>query len=138
VSQGRAGGNAKLYALDVKTEKVTELGPAGVGSQEYVTALALDAKGRYLYYCPGAHGNADRDGTPIVQFDTKSKTRKVIAFLAKRFAAKYAVTPKGTYSLALDDKGERLFITWNASRGGRNWDCCLLTVVAIPETERKP
>jgi hypothetical protein len=138
VSQGRKGDSAKLYALDVKTEKVTDLGPAAVGSQQYITALALDPAGRYLYYCPGAHGSSDRDGAPVVQFDTKTKTRKVIAFLAKRLAAKYGVTPKGTYSLALDDKGGRLFITWNASRGGRNWDCCALTVITIPETERKP
>lgn len=138
VSQGRDGAPAKLYALDVKTEKVADLGPAAVGAQQYITALALDARGRYLYYCPGAHGNADRDGTPIVQYDTRTKTRKVIAFLAKHYTDKYGLTPRGSYALALDARGERLFITWNVSRGGRNWDCCALSVVTIPEAERKP
>jgi hypothetical protein len=136
LSHGNREADTTLYAFDVKSEKVTPLGPAAVGSQQYITALAMDAKGRYLYYCPGAHGGADRDGTPVVQFDTKTRTRKVIAFLAKHFGTKYGCTPKGTYGLALDDRGERLFITWNASRGGRNWECCALTVVHIPESER--
>jgi len=137
VSQGRAGKGATVFALNVKTEKVEELGPAAAGTQEYITALAVDPTGRYLYYCPGAHGGADRDGTPIVQFDTQKRKRKVIAFVAKPFTVKYGCTPKGTYSVALNDRGERLFITWNVSRGGRNWDCCGLMVVHIPEAERK-
>lgn len=136
VSQGRKGEPSTLYAFDTRTEKARALGPAAVGSQEYITALALDPTGRYLYYAPGAHGGADRDGTPIVQFDTRTNKRKVIAFLSEVFGKKHGVIPRGTYALALDDRGERLFITWNASRGGRNWDICCLTVIHLPASER--
>lgn len=136
VSQGKKGEASKAYALDTRTEKVCEVGPVAVGSQQYVAAVALSPDGRFLYYAPGAHGGGDRDGTPVVQFDTRTGKRKVIAFLAKA-CAKYGVTPKGTYGLALDDKGERLFVTWNASRGGRNWDVCCLTMITIPASERK-
>src|SRR5262249_36931701 len=106
--------------------------------EQYIAALAADPSGRYLYYAPGAHGRGDRDGTPVVQFDVKTKTRKVICFLAKHCTARYGCTPKGTYSLALDAKGERLFVTWNTSRGSRHWDCCALTAIHIPASERKP
>jgi hypothetical protein len=138
VSQGRKGSPTTVYEFDVRTEKVKVVGPAAVGSQEYVAAIAADPAGRYLYYAPGAHGGADRDGTPVVQMDTKTGARKVIAFLAKHFTARVGCTPKGTYSLAVDDKGARLFITWNSSRGTRSWDCCALTVVHIPPSERQP
>jgi hypothetical protein len=136
VSQGKKGERSKIFAFDTKTEKAREVGTASVGGQEYITALALSPDGKFLYYAPGAHGSGDRDGTPIVQFDTRSGKRKVIAFLAKA-CAKYGVTPKGTYGVALDDRGERLFVTWNASRGVRTWDVCCLTMITIPESERK-
>jgi hypothetical protein len=73
-----------------------------------------------------------------VQFDTKTRNRKVIAFLHPFYRDKYGCTLKGTYSAAVDPMGEALYITWNASRGGRAWDCCALTVVHIPESERQP
>lgn len=136
VSAGGKDGPATIHALDVRTEKVRPIGPAAVGSQQYITALALDPRGRYLYYCPGAHGSADRDGTPVVQLDTRSGRRKVIAFLADHFTRTYGCTPRGTYAVAVDDRGERLFITWNVSRGTRHWDCCGLSVVHIPASER--
>jgi sugar lactone lactonase YvrE len=136
VSQGRKGEGSAVYAFDVKSEKAREVGPAAVGSQEYITALALSPDGRFLYYAPGAHGGAARDGTPVVQMDVKSGRRKALCFLA-RACAKHGVTPVGTYGLALDDKGERLFITWNASRGVKNWDVCCLTAITIPAKERE-
>ena len=45
--------------------------------------------------------------------------------------------PRGTYSVALDAKGETLYITWNCSRGTKVWDSCALTVVHIPASERR-
>ncbi len=138
VSQGRKGAEATLYALDTKTEKVQELGPAAVGSQDYVASLDADPTGRYLYYVPGAHGGSDADGSAVVQFDTKTKRRKVIAFLHPFYKEKYGLVPKGTYSTAVDAKGERLYVTWNVSRGSKAWDCVGLTVIAIPEGERAP
>lgn len=71
-----------LWAFDVKTEKVTPLGPCVAGEKTYTTSIDADPKtGRYLYYVAGAHGGADKDGSPLVQYDVKTRTRKVIAFL---------------------------------------------------------
>jgi hypothetical protein len=137
VSSGQGRREATLYEIDTKTEEITDLGTAAVGSQSYIASLSADASGRFVYYVPGAHGGSDQDGSPLVQFDTRTKKKKVIAFLDPFYAKKYGFTPKGTYSVAADPSGERVFVTWNVSRGGRAWDCCAITVVHVPESERR-
>jgi hypothetical protein len=136
VSSGQGRREATLYVFDTKNEEVAELGPAAVGTQSYIASLSADANGRFVYYVPGAHGGSDRDGSPLVQFDTWTQKKKVIAFLHPFYDQKYGFAPKGTYSVAVDPSGERVFITWNVSRGGRAWDCCAVTVVHVPESER--
>jgi hypothetical protein len=138
VSKGTKGVKAMLYSFNTKTETAEELGPAAVGTRDYVTSIDVDPTGRYLYYIPGAHGGSENDGSAVVQFDVKTKTRKVIAFLHPYFKEKIAATPVGTFSSAIDPAGDKLYITWNVNRGGRAWDCCALTVIHIPETERRP
>jgi streptogramin lyase len=137
VSQGRQGAEAVMYAFHTDTEKIEVLGPAAVGSQGYITSLDVDPTGRYVYYIPGAHGGSERDNSAVVQFDTKTKTRKVIAFLHPFYADKYGATMKGTYSSAVSPDGSKLYITWNINRASRAWDTCGLTVIHIPESERK-
>jgi hypothetical protein len=137
VSQPRkGGGDAILYAFDTKTEKIEELGPLGVGAAQYVTSLDADPTGRYLYWVAGAHGGSEKDGAPVVQFDLQTKKRKVIAFLHPYYQTKYGCLLRGTYSTAVDEKGEKLYVTWNVSRGSKAWDCCALTVIHIPASER--
>lgn len=138
VSFGRGEAGSALTAFDVKTEAVKELGPAGVGINQYIAAIAADPTGRYLYYIPGAHGGSEKDNTAIVQYDTKRNRRKVIACLHPWFEKHAGCILKGTYTAALDERGERLFVTWNVSRGTKVWDSCGLTVIHIPESERQP
>lgn len=137
-SKGRKGDDTTIFAFNTKTEKVEVLGPAAVGSANYITSIDADPSGRYLYYVPGAHGGADKDGTPIIQFDVKTRQRKVIAFLHPYFQEKSGAALVGTFSTAVDPSGDKLYVTWNANRGGRAWDCCALTVIHIPESERRP
>jgi hypothetical protein len=130
-----------LYAFDVKTEKARELGSALVGTQGYITTLDADPTGRYLYYAPGAHGGAYRDGTPVVQYDTKTGQRKVIAFLHPVLQKETGWAPIGTYGLAVDDTGSRIYVAWNGNRGGErrgrlDFDTCAMTVIHVPESER--
>lgn len=129
-------GSSQLYAFHTKTEQIDSLGEAAVGGQQYITSLDADATGRFLYYVPGAHGGAEQDGSPVVQFDTQTRQRKVLAFLHPFYGRKYGVEPRGTYGVALDPEGGTLYITWNCSRGTKSWDCCALTVVHIPRSER--
>jgi hypothetical protein len=110
-----------------------------VNGKHYVASIKADPTGRYLYYVPGAHGAADADGSPVVQYDVRTGRRKVLAFLHPCYKEKYGCALKGTYSLAVDPKGDRLYITWNANRAApKAWDTVALTVVRIPESERQP
>jgi hypothetical protein len=130
------GEDSMLYSLDVKSGKIRKHGPVPVGTQTYVATIDAGPNGRYLYYTPGAHGGSDKDGTPIVQYDTKTNKRKVLAFLDPFYRDKYRAIVAGTYSMAVDPAGDKLYVTWNVSRGSRAWDCCALTVIHIPESER--
>ena len=137
VSKGGPNGT-EIYAFNTKTEKAEKLGPAAVAASSYISSLDADPTGRYLYYIPGAHGGGERDGSAVVQYDTKMKQRKVIAFLHPYCKDKFGATLMGTFSSAVDPKGDKLYITWNVSRAGRVWDCCALTVIHIPKSERQP
>jgi hypothetical protein len=135
---GTSGRSADLWAFHVKTGKVTQMGSGAVARQEYIASIEADPTGRYLYYVPGAHGGAAGDGTPVVQYDLHTKKRKVIAFLYKHFWEKYGYALDGSFGSALDEKGERLFISWDGWRKGqpRGWESAALTVVHIPASER--
>jgi hypothetical protein len=136
VSLGQQADDATVWSFNTRTEETKPIGTAAVGTQAYVASLDADPKGRYLYYVPGAHGGSDRDGAPLVQFDVQTGRKKVIAFLEPFYTDQYGFTLKGTYSVAVDPAGDKVYITWNVSRGSRAWDCCGLTVVHIPEGER--
>jgi len=138
VASGQKNSEPTLFAFNVRTEKIETLGAAAVGTQSYITSLDIDSSGRYLYYVPGAHGGSHRDGTPIVQYDVQLRRKKVLAFLEPYFAEKLGCSLRGTYSVALAPTGDKLYITWNVSRGSRHWDCCAVTVLHIPRSERLP
>lgn len=138
VSQGSKESPPTMFAFHTQDEKVEKLGDASAGSQGYITSLDVDPSGRYVYYIPGAHGGSERDGSAVVQFDTKHKTRKVIACLHPFYADKYGATLKGTYSSALSPDGSKLYITWNVNRASKAWDSVAVTVIHIPESERVP
>lgn len=138
VSRGQGSSDADVWSFNTKTEQCKKIGAVAVGSQAYVASIDADPTGRYFYYIPGAHGGSERDGSPVVQFDVKTGTKKVIAFLDPFYTDKYGLTLKGTYSTAVDPAGDKLYITWNVSRGTKGWDSCGLTVIHIPQSEREP
>ncbi len=136
VSSGQGADDATLWAFHVATEQVERLGGTAVGTNAYIASIDADPTGRYLYYVPGAHGGSDRDGSPVVQYDVRTRRAKVLAFLHPYFQDNYGFALKGTYGTAVDPAGDKLYITWNVSRGSRAWDCCGLTVIHIPPSER--
>jgi hypothetical protein len=136
VSSGQEMADASLWAFNTRTEKAERIGSAAVRSEAYVASLDADPSGHYVYYVPGAHGSGPRDGSPVVQFDVRSGAKKVIAFLHPFYEQTYRCTLKGTYAVAVDEAGDKVYVTWNVSRGTRAWDCCGLTVIYVPASER--
>ena len=135
---GTSDRSADLWRFNVRSEEVERLGPGAVATAEYVTTIDADPTGRYLYYIPGAHGRAEQDGTPVVQFDVKTKTRKVLCFLAPLLTSECGYTPIGTFGSALSEDGSKLYVTWNGYRQGAAdaWDVCAMTAIHIPASER--
>ncbi len=137
----QAGSNSAMYSFNTKTEKAEMLAPLAIGKgPDYVAAVEADPGGRYVYYTLGAHGGSQAVGSAIVQFDTKTRKKKVIAFLSPFIQKRYGVTPVGSFSISVDEKGETVFVTWNCARDGvgRAWDTVGLSVVHIPAAEREP
>jgi len=136
---GTSGTKADLWSYHPQTDELKQLGNIGVGTIEYISSIEADPTGRYLYYVPGAHGGADRDGSPVVQYDVMTGKRKVLAFLFNTFREKYKFGLYGSFGNALDEKGERFFISWDGNReGSEPPECAALTVLHIPAEERKP
>ncbi len=136
---GTSGRDCTIWAFDVKTATTTILGNGAVGACTYTTSIDVDPTGRYLYYIPGAHGGGSADGSPVIQFDVKNKRPKVLAFL-RAIKDRAGCEFEGTFGSALDARGETLYVIWNVRRPAtpRAWDCCALTVIHIPEVERRP
>jgi len=142
VSQGdKKTTKSILYSFNTKTEKAQALGPVAItkdGQLDYVAALTADPRGRFVYYTLGAHGGSEAAGSALVQYDAKLNQKKVIAFLFPYFQEKYGVTPRGSFGLAADEKGEIVYVTWNLKRDGARltWDTVGMSAIHIPASER--
>jgi hypothetical protein len=105
----------ELFTFNPETEEIKDLGINWPGEERYTTSMQRSPGGRYIYYAPGAHGEANNDGSPVVQYDSRTGERKVLAFLTPYYYDQYGYTPSGAFSVRLDDRGERLFICWNGA-----------------------
>jgi hypothetical protein len=136
----------EMFTFDPDTEKLAAKGINWPGLIRYTCAMERSPQGRYIYYCPGAHGVAFQDGTPIVQYDTKTGIKKVIAFLHPFYREKYGYIPAGSFSIKLDEKGENLFALWNGGFFDESdsqkkdfhgfFGNCAITYIHIPASER--
>ncbi|MBL9215425.1 MAG: hypothetical protein JNG83_08120 [Opitutaceae bacterium] len=134
----------QMFTFDPRTETVVDRGLCWPGAERYTVSIDRSPGGRYLYYVPGGHGTGDRVGTPVVQYDTATSAKKVLAFLHPFYREKYGYTASGTFSLRLSQGGDRLFITMNGAfveRGDETdqgtYGQCSIMLVDIPEAERR-
>lgn len=137
-----------LYRFDVKQESFAKIGHLGIIKTDskqwrgaYVTSLDADPSGRYLYYTTHAHGGLARMGSPIMQYDTKTNKKKVIAFVNNFYAKKCGYAADGSFGSDVSRDGSTLYITMNGLRAGegsgsRYWWACALFVIHIPVSER--
>ncbi|MBN1291626.1 MAG: hypothetical protein JXB48_07280 [Candidatus Latescibacteria bacterium] len=94
----------RFYPEQDRTEYVCE----NWGKEGYYTAnMAMSPGGRYIYYIPGIGYQYGR-GVPVVQYDTRTNKKKVIAFIYDYYVEKYGYGPVRPYGIELDEKGESL------------------------------
>lgn len=134
-------GAGRLFVFDPETRAVKDLG-ANFGDGDYTAVMALSPDERFVTFVPGAHGSSSRSGTPVVQVDTATGARKVLAFLYEPVREKLRYTLGGTYSLQTDASGGRLFITFNGAplvegaRKPETFGAPCVAIVEIPRDER--
>lgn len=134
----------QMFKFYPDEERVEDVGICWRGDPKrlYTTSIAISPDDKYCYYVPGAHGQSHYEGTPIIQLDTRSGERKVLAFLYPYFYDKYGYIASGTFSIDIDDRGERLFILFNGAfsefrdDGGDVFGDPAVFVIHIPESER--
>ncbi len=148
ISKGRGAPNplyGAIYSFDTNTGRFGKnLGHcfshgSGKLAISLYTALAkLDPTKTKLYYIPSAHGGASRHGAALIQYDVKTGTRKVVAFLFDQVKSRTGYSLGGTYGLAISRDGGQVCVNWMDEREGRKEveRRTAVTVVHIPESER--
>ncbi|MFC1693907.1 hypothetical protein ACFL1R_10415 [Candidatus Latescibacterota bacterium] len=108
----------KFYPAEDRTEYITEnWGKEGA----YTANLCMSPGGRYLYYLPGLSGELPK-GTPVVQYNTETGEKKVLAFIFDYYMEKYGYAPVRCYGIELDEKGESLVFYANGGFSGPDDD----------------
>jgi hypothetical protein len=134
----------QLFRLNPARGELEMLGPSW-GKGEYTTVMELSPDERYVYYLPGSHGQAFRYGTPVVQYNIATKTRKVLAFLAPTLAEEADYVPGGTYGMKLSADGSTLYVNFNghasdairpSSMKPIGFGLTSFMAIHIPESER--
>lgn len=146
---GTTQGNAKmprtrqLWRYTPARDELTLLGPDWM-TGDYTTVAELSPDERFIYYLPGAHGQASTTGTPVVQYDIANRRIKVIAFLARAFEQAHEYVPAGTYGMKLNADGSTLYVNFNGHPTKNlpkhlrpnGFGLCSFAAIQIPRSER--
>ena len=137
--------SGQLFRYQPARDELRLLGPAWLG-REYITVCELSPDERFVYYLPGAHGGAFRQGTPVVQYEIATGRRKVLAFLAKTFEQAHEYVPAGTYGMKISADGATLYVNFNGHPTDRlrprhlrpnGFGLCSFVALHIPRSERE-
>ncbi len=129
-----------IFTFNPVEETVEPIGINWGKTGKYTANLVISPKGRYLYYLPGAHNKMYQYGTPLVQFDTKTRKKKVLVFFNDFYIDKYGYNPYGAYGIEIDASGESVFFYTNglfsSKEMGSGYGRPAIFHVHIPESER--
>ncbi len=134
----------RLFRYSPRKDKAEMLGPDFLKG-EYTTVCVLSPDERFVYYMPGAHGNAAKLGTPVIQYDIARRQRKVLAFLKEPLEAAGRFVPGGTYGVKISADGSTLYANLNghpaaairpAKMKQDGFGMTGFVAIRIPESER--
>ena len=120
----------KFYPNEDRTEYI------GInwGEEDYITNMCFSPKKRYICYTSRAAG------CPVIQYDTTTNRKKVLAFLNDYYVDKYGYCHGKFYGIELDNEGKSLFFYSNGGfveQGGETtYKRQSMVHVHIPESER--
>ncbi len=127
-----------VYGVTEAPDRFFALAPDGgirsLGeARGYTASLALDPDGSRFFYVPGAHGDAFEQGTPVIEVDTATGRQQVVAELDGLAREHLGLTLGGSYDIAVDPTGKRLYVGLNAGTTRDDpWGEVVLAVVSLP------
>jgi hypothetical protein len=136
----------QLFRYSPAKDELTLLGPDFLAGS-YTTVCVLSPDERFVYYLPGAHGQALSVGTPVIQYRIATGERKVLAFLRAAFEKELNYVPGGTYGVKLSADGSTLYVNLNghaadavrpAKMPASGFGLTAFAAIHIPESEREP
>ena len=133
----------KFYPSEDRTELVgVNWGDKGY----YAPNMCLSPGGRYIYYVPMQSSmTSELAGEPVIQYDTQTNKKKVLAFIFDYYLEKYGYSVVRRYGIELDVKGESLVFYANGGFSGPDDENphsiklrrAALFHLHIPESERR-
>ena len=102
-----------LFALEPDGE-LRELGEL----DGYTASIAVAPDGSRLWYVPHAHGGAAEVGTPVIEVDTDSGGQHTLVELDPLAQEALGLSLGGSYNIAVDPGGTRLYVGLNAAEVG--------------------
>ena len=108
----------------------------------YCPRFAVTEDNRYIYYMAGIDirgADGEYREQPVVQLDTRTGKRKVIAFVTDYYFRKYGYAMNIPFGMAVSRDGGTVVINLNGAfkpRVGTLWGNPALMVVHIPASER--
>ena len=121
----RQSGRFDFRILDRRPILIALAGPNGAGKTTFYYS--------HLRACGLRFVNADIIAREL-QIDAYAAARQAAALREQLVSEGESFIFETVFS---DPAGDKLFITWNNSRGSKAWDSCVLTVLHIPESERQ-
>jgi len=101
----------------------------------YIPNVVFSPGKRYIYYLP------QTDRNPVVQYDTKTGRKKVLAFIRDFYQTKYGYAPGSIYGIEAARDGESLFFYtgggFRTEESGLVFRRPAMFHVHIPESERQ-
>jgi hypothetical protein len=134
----------QLFVYRPARDELKMLGPNWLGGS-YTAVCELSHDERFVYYLPGAHGGAFKDGTPVVQYEIATGKMKALAFLAPAIEQEVGYVPAGTYGIKLSADGGTLYANLNghpaddfrpAKMKPNGFGLCSFVAIHIPQSER--
>ncbi|MBN1290718.1 MAG: hypothetical protein JXB48_02685 [Candidatus Latescibacteria bacterium] len=111
----------------------------------YTTTLTMDSEGKYIYYLPGSTDGISvcNKYSPIVQYNIKTKRKKVLCWLSEYFYQNYGYWIGGTFGMEISEDNSFLVIMMNGAFRMRNykddhaigWPSILILQIPVDERE---
>ena len=101
--------------------------------QSYTASMAVEPDGSAFYSVPGAHGEAQAIGAPLVAVDPSTGRQRTMVRLGDLVQRKLGLATAGSYDIVLDAAHRRLYVGLNAGTSpDEPWGEVVLAIVDLP------